>query len=63
MRKNLYMLVTNDEFEFPIYIADSAQELADMVGTTRNNIYSCISHAKEKGFRCQYVKVPLDAPA
>lgn len=54
-----YMKVTNDEFELPLVIADSVVELAARTGTTPNTISSSIFHAKERGSRCVYVKVPI----
>lgn len=31
----LYIKVTQDKFELPIAVADTARELADMVGTSK----------------------------
>ena len=42
--RNLYMMVTDDELELPLVVADSAQELADIIGRNVNTIYSGISH-------------------
>lgn len=39
----LYLKVTRDKYELPVAVADSAAELATMVGTTKNNVLSCIS--------------------
>lgn len=39
----LYMQVTKDEYEFPIHIATSLQELADMTGRTYKDISNRIS--------------------
>lgn len=39
----LYMKVTKDKYELPIAVAESPRELAEMLGTTRQNVLSCIS--------------------
>lgn len=46
----LYLRVTKDKYELPLAVADSAQELAVMVGTTKNVVQSCISK-KHKGWK------------
>jgi predicted DNA-binding transcriptional regulator AlpA len=40
------MKVTNDKYELPLVVADSVQELADILGVSRNSIYSSMSHVK-----------------
>ena len=44
MGKNLYIACTNDEYELPIAVADTATELAQMVGVTRDSLYSMMTH-------------------
>lgn len=39
----LYMAVTSDSLELPIAVADTAKELAGMLGTTPGVIYSYVS--------------------
>ena len=46
----LYLKVTRDKYELPVAVADSAEELAAMVGATKNNVYSCISK-RYKGWK------------
>ena len=57
---HVYMMVTKDEYELPVAIADTAPELARMVGTTENSIRSWISHSKNGGYRSPYCKVEID---
>lgn len=52
-----YMLVTEDEFELPLVVADSLTELSEILQIPKNRITSAISHAKKKGYRSKYVKV------
>ena len=56
----VWMQVTMDEFELPIYVADSVKELAKMAGTRTDLIHSAIWHAKQRNGRCKYVKVNID---
>lgn len=56
----VWMYVTKDKYELPIYVADSAKELAKLVGTRSDLIHSAIWHAKQRNGRCKYVKVNID---
>ena len=56
----VWMYVTMDKYELPIYVADSAKELAQLVGTSTKHINSAIWHAKQRNGRCKYVKVNID---
>ena len=57
MKKKLWLLVTFDEYELPLYVADSAAELGKHVGKSANAIISAISHARKDGQRSRYVSV------
>ena len=54
MRK-IYMKLSKDKYELPEAVADSAAELARMVGTTENVVYSSIS----RGLKT-YVRVEVE---
>lgn len=56
----LWLKVTADNLELPVAVADTARQLADMVGTTTNNIHSSISKSKSRGYRSQYIKVEIE---
>ena len=43
---HVYIAVTKDKYELPVAVADTAPELARMLGVETNTIYSCISHMK-----------------
>lgn len=49
------MKVTNDKYRLPVAVADSAVELARLVGATKNTVLSSISHGTGT-----YEKVELD---
>lgn len=38
----LYLCVTRDKYELPLAVAESQQELADMVGVQKNTIASAL---------------------
>ena len=44
--KYLYMAVTNDIFELPVFIADSGKELAKATGVAANTILTYICRGK-----------------
>ena len=57
----VWMKVTDDKYEFPVIIADTAVELAEKVGKSVNTIYSSVSHTKNG--RCNksiYRKVVIE---
>ncbi len=55
--KVLYMIVTNDEYELPLAVADSLAEIAKIAGIKKYSVASQISVALRKKKRCQYVRV------
>lgn len=44
----LYMMLSSDEYELPVAVAESPTELARITGTTRSNILSSISHGYKR---------------
>jgi hypothetical protein len=56
----VWMKVTNDKYELPVLVADSAPELAKMLGCSPNNIYSSLSHAKHRRQNTTYRKVLIN---
>ena len=57
----LYLLVTQDEFELPLAVADSPAELARMTGAKKATIASTLSNfRKGKYKRPQYREVEVD---
>lgn len=55
----LYLKVTNDKYQLPAAVACNAQELARMVGVTKESVYSMVSRS-EKGINTGYIKVEVD---
>lgn len=54
MRGKVYVYVTDDEYELPIYVCDTVKELSELTGYTESSIYSNITRW-EKGER-EYVR-------
>lgn len=56
----LWMLVSNDKYELPVAVFDKCQQLADFVGVPVGSITSAITHSKQRGHKCRYVKIKVD---
>ena len=64
----VWLAVTADKYELPVYMADTAVELARMVGVTAGCVYSCAfrkkdslpsGYARMKGRGLSYRKVKI----
>lgn len=55
----LYLLVTQDELELPLIVADSVKELAVKCGCTENAISIGINYRKN-GRKSRFVKVVVE---
>ena len=44
--KYLWIAVDADEYELPLYVADSARELAEKFGTTKHNVECLVYHGR-----------------
>ena len=56
----IWMKVSEDKYEYPEVICDTAVELAEKVGCSVNNIYSCISKSRRDGHNTFYKKVEIE---
>lgn len=57
----IWMEVTKDEYELPIFIADNLDELAKKSGTSSNCISSTISHFNKGTLKkSKFKKVVID---
>lgn len=57
--KAIYIMVTKDEYELPMAIADTVKELSVMTGKSENAIRSGISNHK-RGRRSRFYKIETD---
>ena len=57
----VWMAVSQDELRLPIAIADTAKELAELLGTTENNVKSSASKCKHGVYKnSRYIAVRID---
>ena len=60
MSKNtIWMYVTDDKYELPIYIGDSCKELAEILGVKENLILCDRSRRKREGKKSRYLKINI----
>lgn len=59
-KKKLWMKVTNDEYELPLAVAESAAELARMVGVKPESIYTIMSRSRKGKQHSPYMVVTVD---
>lgn len=58
IKNYIYMMVSDDKYEIPIYIADSAQELAEKVGVKKGTIYSSVLRwEKGQTKKTKYIRI------
>ena len=54
----IYMMVSDDKYQRPICVADSAKELAEMVGVKKGTIYSSVLlWEKGKVKKTKYIRI------
>ena len=56
----LWLYVSDDKYELPLAVADSACNLAKKLGIKTNTIQAAMSRAKRFGYKCRYIKVVVD---
>lgn len=61
MTKKLYIWKTRDEYELPLFVTDSLEELARVCGKTKMQILSLISH-KQNGLSktCEFERIIIE---
>ena len=50
----LFIAVTRDEYELPLAVAESGDELGRMLGLSPGAVTHCIKLCRDKGYWCQY---------
>lgn len=61
MIKKYYLAVTPDEYELPLCVAETAQELADKMGIKRESILSNISRNRTGSHcGCKYLRIEFE---
>ena len=59
VKRKLYLKVTKDKYSLPLAVADSAEELAEICGVTKENIFSRISEGKNLKYP-SYIMVEIE---
>lgn len=60
--KYIYMKVTHDKYELPLFVADTMGELSRMCGTSVANISHGISNREKRGWHTAFVRVQREEP-
>lgn len=58
--RTLYMYVTDDEYELPLFVSEDAQEVARVAGTTRNSVFSSITRYEKNGIKTRFRRVKIN---
>lgn len=59
-KKKLWMKVTDDKYELPLAVAESAADLARMVGIKPASLYSILSRDRHGKLHSSYREVEID---
>ena len=57
--KAIWMKITKDEYELPLAVAESATDLARMLGVSVDTIYSATSRRRNHGDKTAFIKVEV----
>lgn len=55
-KKYLWLMVTKDKYQLPLAVADTAEELGQMVGVSRTTIIKSVTHRKKS----RYIRICID---
>lgn len=53
----VWTYTTDDKYELPLVVADSAKELGEMLNLDGNAVRSALCHAVKRGTNCRYHKI------
>ena len=61
----LYMVITADEYELPLAVSTKAQEIADLLGRSKADIFSAISRNRQSmythnGHKYRIIKIEAE---
>lgn len=59
MERYLYLLVENNQYELPICVCDSVEELSDMTNVSVSDINDMIAKAEKRGGRSRFIRVRI----
>ena len=55
----MYMMISHDQYEQPLAVVDTINELAKMLRKYPNTISSIMRQTRQKGQWCRYIKVDV----
>ena len=55
----IWMQVSNDKYEFPLALADTAKDLARLIGSTESAVRSGECHWRKEGVGSSFRKVEI----
>ena len=57
----VYMAVTADEYELPVAVVDSAAELAEIYGMTRESVLSALTRGSQrKNTKRKFIRLEIE---
>lgn len=61
----LYMVITADEYELPLAVRNNAQEIAELLGRTKNDVFRAVgqnwlSKYPHNGHKYRIIKIEVD---
>ena len=56
----LYMMVSNDKYELPLCVCDTAHELARKVGLSENYVYNAVWKGRHGLRKSRIIRVDVD---
>lgn len=59
MKQSVWMEITKDKYELPVIVASTAEELAILCGTTRNNVMSGACKGRKGLYKSRFVIVEI----
>lgn len=60
-KKTVWVFVTDDEYELPLAVADTAQQMAELTGYSRATIVSSYSHWRRGDYKtCRFRRVTIE---
>ena len=60
-KKYIWMCVTQDRYELPVAIADSASQLARLMRVSENSVSSAVSHYEAGRYsKSKYIRVEVE---
>lgn len=56
----VYMKISNDKYELPMLVANTAKKLAELDGVSEGYVFSEIYRGEKTGCKTQYIRVAID---